>query len=263
MNTSSENLNLIIKCSKCKNEITAQDLRNKMYVCPYCGFMYPISAFQRLSLLYDNGEYTEMDRDFEPRNPLSFPGYDEKLEGAQKKTGLKEAVVSAFGRIGGKATVTAVMDYRFLMGSMSSVVGEKLTRTIEFATSYHLPLVIFSASGGARVQEGIYSLAQMVKTSSAIQAFSDAGGLFISYFTNPTAGGVTASFASLGDIFLAEPDSFIGFAGPRVIEQTIKKKLPKDFQKGETLEKRGFVDKIVRREDMRDTLIRLLDLHNY
>ena len=142
----------------------------------------------------------------------------------QPQSGLLTDLFSAFGRIGGKATVTAVMDYRFLMGSMSSVVGEKLTRTIEFATSYHLPLVIFSASGGARVQEGIYSLAQMVKTSSAIQAFSDAGGLFISYFTNPTAGGVTASFASLGDIFLAEPDSFIGFAGPRVIEQTIEQR---------------------------------------
>ena len=178
---------------------------------------------------------------------LAFPGYDEKLEKQRGKTGLSDAAVAAYGKIGGVPAVVAVLDNRFFMGSMGTAVGEKITRAVEYATNKHLPLIIFSASGGARMQEGIFSLMQMAKTSAAIQRFQSKGGLYISYLTHPTTGGVTASFASLGDITLAEPDALIGFAGPRVIEQTIGEKLPKGFQRAEYLLDHGFVDKVVPR----------------
>ena len=196
-----------------------------------------------------------------PQDVLRFPGYPEKLTAAQNKTGLHEAAVTAVGRIGGVACVAAVLDSRFFMGSMSTAVGDKITRAIEYATSKHLPLVIFSASGGARMQEGIFSLMQMAKTSAAIERFSSKGGLYISVLTHPTTGGVTASFASLGDIMLAEPGALIGFAGPRVIEQTIGETLPAGFQRSEFQLEHGFVDKVVPRSELRATLIQLLQLH--
>ena len=190
-----------------------------------------------------------------------FPGYSEKAKKLEKKTGLKESAVTAFGMINGIRVVAAVLDTRFFMGSMSSIVGEKVTRAVEAADREKLPLIIFAASGGARMQEGIHSLMQMAKTSSAIQEFSEHGGLFISCLTHPTTGGVTASFATLGDITLAEPGALIGFAGPRVIEQTIGVKLPKGFQRAEYLYKHGFVDRIVKRQEMKAVLYDIIKLH--
>ena len=217
--------------------------------------------YYRLSLVLDHGSFRELDADLAPQDVLHFPGYREKLAAAQNKTGLREAAVTATGRIGGVACVAAVLDSRFFMGSMSTAVGDKITRAIEYAAAKHLPLVIFSASGGARMQEGIFSLMQMAKTSAAIQRFSAKGGLYISVLTHPTTGGVTASFASLGDIMLAEPGALIGFAGPRVIEQTIGEKLPAGFQRSEFQMEHGFVDQVVPRSQLRDTLIQVLQLH--
>ena len=192
---------------------------------------------------------------------MDFPGYEEKLAGLEQKLGLREAVVTGTCRIGGCKAAIAVMDSRFIMGSMSSAVGERITRLAEYAAKKKLPLIIFSASGGARMQEGIFSLMQMAKTSAAIARLGEAGCLYISVFTNPTTGGVTASFASLGDIILAEPGALIGFAGPRVIEQTIKQKLPEGFQRAEFQQECGFVDEVVPRAAMRKKLIQLLKLH--
>ena len=220
-----------------------------------------IGGYYRLSLVLDHGSFRELDADLAPQDVLHFPGYPEKLAAAQNKTGLREAAVTATGRIGGVACVAAVLDSRFFMGSMSTAVGDKITRAIEYAAAKHLPLVIFSASGGARMQEGIFSLMQMAKTSAAIQRFSAKGGLYISVLTHPTTGGVTASFASLGDIMLAEPGALIGFAGPRVIEQTIGEKLPAGFQRSEFQMEHGFVDQVVPRSQLRDTLIQVLQLH--
>ena len=211
--------------------------------------------------MLDHGSFRELDADLAPQDVLNFPGYSEKLAAQSEKTGLKEAAVTATGRIGGVACVAAVLDSRFFMGSMSTAVGDKITRAIEYAAAKRLPLVIFSASGGARMQEGIFSLMQMAKTSAAIQRFSDRGGLYVSVLTHPTTGGVTASFASLGDIMLAEPGALIGFAGPRVIEQTIGEKLPAGFQRSEFQLEHGFVDQVVPRDRLRDTLIQLLQLH--
>ena len=215
----------------------------------------------RRVLPLDHGSFRELDEDLAPQDVLEFPGYPEKLAAQSDKTGLKEAAVTAVGRIDGMAVVAAVLDSRFFMGSMSTAVGEKITRAVEYATAKHLPLIIFSASGGARMQEGIFSLMQMAKTSAAIQRFSAKGGLYISVLTHPTTGGVTASFASLGDIMLAEPGALIGFAGPRVIEQTIGEKLPAGFQRSEFQLEHGFVDQVVPRTELRDTLAQLLHLH--
>ena len=212
-------------------------------------------------MVLDHGTFKELDGELQGSNVLEFPGYDEKLATQRSKTGLNDAAVTAVGKIGGMPVVAAVLDSRFFMGSMGTAVGERVTRAIEYATAKHLPLVIFSASGGARMQEGIFSLMQMAKTSAAIQRFQAKGGLYISYLTHPTTGGVTASFASLGDITLAEPDALIGFAGPRVIEQTIGEKLPKGFQRAEYLLEHGFVDKVVPRSEMKKTLTQLLQLH--
>ena len=230
-------------------------------VCPNCGNHQPIGAYYRLSLVLDSGSFRELDEELAPQDVLQFPGYPEKLEAQTGKTGLKEAVITATGRIEGTPVVVAVLDSRFFMGSMSTTVGEKITRAVEHATAKHLPLIIFSASGGARMQEGIFSLMQMAKTSAAIQRFSAKGGLYVSVLTHPTTGGVTASFASLGDIMLAEPGALIGFAGPRVIEQTIGEKLPAGFQRSEFQMEHGFVDQVVPRSQLRDTLIQVLQLH--
>ena len=231
-----------IACKKCGRRALRVRWEEHFFVCPHCGNYAAIGAYYRLSMLYDAGTFQELDKEIEVRDPLSFPEYKEKVLTLEKKTGLKEAVVSSKGKIGGLPVVVIVMDSRFLMGSMSDSVGEKITRGVEEADREHCPLIIFSASGGARMQEGIFSLMQMAKTAAAIQLFSEHGGLFISFLTHPTG-------------------ALIGFAGPRVIEQTINSKLPKGFQRSEYLEQHGFIDKIVGRKEMRDTLIQLLSLH--
>ena len=223
-----------------------------------------ISARDRLTALCDAGTLEEMDAELVGGNPLAFPGYEKKLAAQREKTGMQEAVMMATGRIDGHPAVLAVLavlDALFFMGSMGTGVGEKITRAIEYARDARLPLIMFSASGGARMQEGFFSLMQMAKTSAAIADFSEQGGLYISVLTNPTTGGVTASFASLGDIMLAEPNALIGFAGPRVIEQTIGQRLPEGFQRSEFQQEHGFVDQIVPRAQMRAVLSRLLRLH--
>ena len=249
-------------CKKCERRATRQVWASTLYVCPNCGHHHPVGGYYRLSMVLDHGSFKELDADITAHDPLAFPGYEDKLNAQKAKTGLDEAVVTATGRIGGNPAVVAVLDSRFFMGSMGTAVGEKVTRAVEYAAKKDLPLIIFSASGGARMQEGIFSLMQMAKTSAAIQRFQAKGGLYISYLTHPTTGGVTASFASLGDITLAEPGALIGFAGPRVIEQTIGQKLPKGFQRAEYLLEHGFVDQVVPRSEMKDTLVRLLGLHN-
>ena len=250
-----------VECKQCGRRATRTIWTRSLYVCPNCGYHMPIGGYYRLSLVLDHGSFRELDADLPPQDVLRFPGYPEKLTAAQNKTGLREAAVTATGRIGGVACVAAVLDSRFFMGSMSTAVGEKITRAVEYAADKHLPLVIFSASGGARMQEGIFSLMQMAKTSAALERFSRRGGLYISVLTHPTTGGVTASFASLGDIMLAEPGALIGFAGPRVIEQTIGEKLPHGFQRSEFQLEHGFLDQVVPRAAMKETLERILRLH--
>ena len=251
----------LITCPKCGQESERRLVAQGLSVCPKCGYHWPIGAYYRLSTILDPGSFRELHPRLSAGDPLHFPGYQEKLDAAQHKTGLTEAVVTATGTIGGSRCVVGVLDSRFLMGSMSTAVGEKVTLAIEFAAKNKLPLILFSASGGARMQEGILSLMQMAKTSAALARFSDKGLLYISVFTDPTTGGVTASFASLGDIILAEPGALIGFAGPRVIQQTIGETLPEGFQRAEYQESHGFVDAVVPREKMRDTLSQLLRLH--
>ena len=248
-------------CPACGGAFRRRDLVMNRYVCPLCGHHYPIGAYYRLSLVLDKGTFRELDAALSSNDPLSFPGYSAKLEGARRRTGMNEAVVTATGRINGQKVAIGALDSRFFMGSMSAALGEKVTRLVEYAEKYKLPLILFSASGGARMQEGILSLMQMAKTSAALERFSRKGGLYISVLTHPTTGGVTASFASLGDIMLAEPGALIGFAGPRVIEQTIGEKLPEGFQSAEYLLEHGFLDAIVPRPQLRDTLIQLLKLH--
>ena len=252
---------LYTKCSACGRPILSHKYRENLRVCPYCGAHGVFGVRDRLSATVDEGSFRELFRIVTSNDPLDFPGYEEKLAGLEQKLGLREAVVTGTCRIGGCKAAIAVMDSRFIMGSMSSAVGERITRLAEYAAKKKLPLIIFSASGGARMQEGIFSLMQMAKTSAAIARLGEAGCLYISVFTNPTTGGVTASFASLGDIILAEPGALIGFAGPRVIEQTIKQKLPEGFQRAEFQQECGFVDEVVPRAAMRKKLIQLLKLH--
>ena len=250
-----------VECKKCGRRATRQIWNKAQYVCPNCGVHLAIGAYYRLSTVLDHGTFKELNPDIAPNDVLHFPDYQEKLAAASVKTGLKEAAVTAIGRIGGVQAVVAVLDSRFFMGSMSTAVGEKITRAIEYAADKHLPLIIFSASGGARMQEGIFSLMQMAKTSAALERFNRSGGLYISVLTHPTTGGVTASFASLGDITLAEPGALIGFAGPRVIEQTIGEKLPDGFQRSEFQLEHGFVDQVVPRTELKEVLTRILQLH--
>ena len=252
---------VFVTCPGCERRATRRAWAESMYVCPNCGKYQPIGGYYRLSLILDHGTFRELDEKLEGNDPLNFPGYQEKLAKQTRKTGLSDAAIAATGKIDGIPAVVVVLDSHFFMGSMGTAVGEKVTRAIEYAGSKKLPLIIFSASGGARMQEGILSLMQMAKTSAAIAEFSAKGGLYISYLTHPTTGGVTASFASLGDIMLAEPGALIGFAGPRVIEQTIGEKLPAGFQRSEFQEEHGFVDAIVPRSEMKATLAQILRLH--
>ncbi|MCI8485844.1 MAG: acetyl-CoA carboxylase carboxyltransferase subunit beta [Clostridia bacterium] len=250
-----------VKCDACKEILYKEEVHRNYSVCPNCGKHFRLSARRRISQIIDEGTFVEINKDMETRNPLDFEGYSKKIEALQEKTNIKEAVTTGYGEINGEKVVIAVMDGNFMMGSMGSVVGEKITSSIEEAIKNKLPFIIFCVSGGARMQEGIISLMQMAKTSSALAKLDEAGLLYISVLTDPTTGGVTASFASLGDIILAEPNALIGFAGPRVIEQTIKQKLPDGFQKSEFLLEHGFIDKIVERRDMKDTLYKILRLH--
>ena len=251
----------LVTCPKCSQESERKTVAQGLSVCPKCGYHFPIGAYYRLSTILDPGSFRELNEKYPAADPLAFPGYRAKLSAAQRKTGLTEAAVTATGTIGGRKCVVGVLDSRFLMGSMSAAVGEKITLAIEYATKNKLPLILFAASGGARMQEGILSLMQMAKTSAALARFYEKGLLYISVLTDPTTGGVTASFASLGDIILAEPGALIGFAGPRVIQQTIGETLPEGFQRAEYQESHGFVDAVVPREKMRDTLSQLLRLH--
>lgn len=248
-------------CPGCGAECANQELVKTEYVCPHCGYHLPIGAYLRLSLLLDPFSFRELWPELTAPNALEFPGYEQKLAAQREKTALADAAVAALGKVDGCQAVFAVLDSRFFMGSMSAAVGEKLTLAIEHAIKNKLPLILFAASGGARMQEGILSLMQMAKTSAALARFSEKGLLYISVLTDPTTGGVTASFASLGDIILAEPGALIGFAGPRVIQQTIGETLPEGFQRAEFQMEHGFVDAVVPRKDLRDTLIRLLKLH--
>lgn len=250
-----------VACLGCEKDIQRGLLEQNLYVCPQCGYHWPVGAYHRLSQVLDSHSFRELNEKLPAADPLSFPGYRKKLEAARQKTGLIEAVVTATGTIGGHKCVVGVLDSRFLMGSMSAAVGEKITLAIEYATKNKLPLIIFSASGGARMQEGILSLMQMAKTSAALALFSKKNLLYISVLTNPTTGGVTASFASLGDIILAEPGALIGFAGSRVIQQTIGQTLPEGFQRAEFQQEHGFVDAVVPRIKMRSTLEQLLRIH--
>lgn len=251
---------LFSKCPGCKHTIYQKDLGNDS-VCPNCGYNFRISAHERLNLTVDENSFQEMFTGIETKDPLNFPNYQEKLALTREKTGLDEAVLTGTASIKGHKTALGIMDSNFIMASMGTVVGEKITRLFEYATEHKLPVVLFTASGGARMQEGIMSLMQMAKVSAAVQRHSVAGLFYLTVLTDPTTGGVTASFAMEGDIILAETQALVGFAGRRVIESTVREKLPDDFQKAEFLMEHGFVDAIVKRGDMRDTLATLLAFH--
>lgn len=250
-----------INCPKCKNILYKEDLDKNYKVCIGCGHHFSISAKNRIDQIFDKNSFIELFKDVETRNPLNFEEYEDKLELNQAKSGLKEAVLTGTGEINSLKIATAIMDSNFMMGSMGCAVGEKITRIVEYATKNKLPLIIFTASGGARMQEGIFSLMQMAKTSLAISRHNEAGLLYISVITHPTTGGVTASFAMEGDIIISEPNAVIGFAGRRVIENTINEKLPEDFQSAEFALEKGFIDSIVKRRDLRSYLYKVLRLH--
>ena len=250
-----------VKCDNCKEILYKDDLHQNLSVCPNCGKHFRLSSRRRIKQIADEGTFKEIGEEIVTKDPLNFKGYMKKVEMLKEKTKIEEAVKCGICEIEGEKAVLAVMDGNFLMGSMGSVVGERITLAIETAAKKKLPLVIFCVSGGARMQEGMISLMQMAKTSSALTKLDKAGQLYISVLTDPTTGGVTASFASLGDIILAEPHALIGFAGPRVIEQTINQKLPEGFQSSEFLLEHGFIDKIVERKDMKSTIAKLIRLH--
>ena len=250
-----------VKCDNCKEIIYKEEIRENLSICPNCGHYFRMHIGRRLELIIDEGTYKRFDINIETTNPLELEDYPKKLKALREKTGLDEAVSCGTGNINGEKVVICIMDSGFLMGSMGVVVGEKITYAIEQAIEQKLPLIIFSVSGGARMQEGIVSLMQMAKTTSALTKLDEAGLLYISVLTDPTYGGVTASFASLGDIVLAEPHAMIGFAGQRVIEQTIGESLPEGFQTAEFLLEHGFIDKIVERKDLKNTLYRLIQFH--
>ena len=253
--------NLMRKCNACKAAVFADEVKQNHYICPHCGNYFHVPAYRRIKMVVDRKSFTEWDVHMEEQNPLQYKGYEEKIRSLREKTGLDEAVVTGKCTIKGTPTALGVCDCRFMMSSMGEVVGEKITRVFEPATKERLPVILYICSGGARMQEGLVSLMQMAKTSMAIRKHSDAGLLYVPVLTDPTTGGVTASFAMLGDIILAEPKALIGFAGPRVIEQTIGQKLPKGFQRAEFLLEHGFVDKIVEREEQRSVLADILKLH--
>lgn len=250
-----------VKCDICKEITYKETVRANYGICPNCGAYFRMHINKRIESIADEGTYKRFDLDIETTNPLGLEDYPKKLKGLRERTGIQEAVGCGTCKINGEETVLCVMDSGFLMGSMGIVVGEKITYSIEKAIELKLPIVIFATSGGARMQEGIISLMQMAKTTSAIRKLNEAGLLYISVLTDPTYGGVTASFASLADIILAEPKAMIGFAGKRVIEQTIGEKLPDEFQTAEFLLEHGFIDKIVERKDLKDTISTLIKYH--
>ena len=252
---------ILKKCNACKGAIFTEDVKRNLYICPKCGNYFRVHAYRRIEFLLDDGSFEEWDQGMTAGNPLGFPGYEEKVRALQERTGLTEAVVTGKGRINGMETVIGVCDGRFMMASMGEAVGEKITRAVERATKLSLPVILFACSGGARMQEGTLSLMQMAKTSGAVKRHSDKGLLYITVLTDPTTGGVTASFAMEGDVIVAEPGAGIGFAGPRVIEQTINQKLPEGFQRSEFLLEKGFVDRIVERRDLKEFFITMLRLH--
>ena len=258
---------LLKKCNKCGAAILSEEVINGAYICPKCHGYFRVPAYKRIEMIADEGSFEEWDMDLDgmdgPPDPLQFKGYSEKIKKLREQTGLKEAVVTGRVKINGKQAVIGVCDGRFMMASMGYAVGEKITRAVERATNENLPVILFTCSGGARMQEGIISLMQMEKTSAALKRHSDAGLLYVTVLTDPTTGGVTASFAMLGDIIIAEPQALIVFAGPRVIEQTIGEKLPEGFQRAEFLLEHGFVDQIVKRENMKPVLGRILKMHDH
>lgn len=252
---------LMNKCPKCGSIQYHKELEKNLKVCTQCGYHLRLSAKERIEMTLDEGRFFEYDADVVSADPLDFPEYKDKLEQQKAKSGLDEAVITGEGTIGGFPVVVAVMSFDFFTGSMGSATGEKITRAIETAMQKQYPLIIFSTSGGARMQESILSLMQMAKTSAALGKFHEAGGFYISVFTDPTMGGVSASFAMLGDIIIAEPGARVGFAGRLVIEQTIRQKLPEEFQTAEFNQKHGQIDLVVQRKDMKSTLAKLIDLH--
>ncbi len=250
-----------IKCDKCKEILYKETVRENYSICPNCGSYFRMHINKRIEAIIDKGTYKRFGFDIDTTNPLNLEDYPDKIKNLRKKTGIQEAIGCGTGKINGEDVVICVMDSGFLMGSMGVVVGEKITYSIEKAIELKLPIVIFCVSGGARMQEGIISLMQMAKTTSAISKLNEAGLLYISVLTDPTYGGVTASFASIADIVLAEPKASIGFAGKRVIEQTLGEELPDNFQTAEFMLEHGFVDKIVERKDLKDTIYKLILFH--
>ncbi|MGD7044217.1 acetyl-CoA carboxylase, carboxyltransferase subunit beta [Jeotgalibacillus proteolyticus] len=252
---------IMTKCPKCKKIMYTKEVKKNAKVCLHCGYHHTMTAAERISSLIDADTFLEINQEMTSQNSLDFPDYMEKMEKDRKKTGLNEAIVTGSAEINRHKVVLAIMDSNFRMGSMGSVVGEKISRAIALAEEMSVPFIIFTASGGARMQEGVLSLMQMAKTSTALKKYSAAGGLIISVMTHPTTGGVSASFASLGDYNFAEPGALIGFAGRRIIEQTIREKLPEDFQTAEFLLEHGQLDAVVPRTDLRDTLTTVLAIH--
>nr|WP_238988185.1 acetyl-CoA carboxylase, carboxyltransferase subunit beta [Filibacter tadaridae] len=252
---------IMTKCPACKHVVLTKDLAKSLKVCPKCDHHYKMTASERVNCLFDEGTFESIDNHLKTENPLHFPAYTEKVSSDALKTGLNEAVLTGTGKIDGNDVAVAIMDSHFRMGSMGSVVGEKITRAIEKATDLGIPMIIFSASGGARMQEGVLSLMQMAKTSVALNRHAEKENLYISVMTYPTTGGVSASFASVGDINIAEPKALIGFAGRRVIEQTVREKLPEDFQTAEFLLDHGQLDAVIHRADMKEALAKIVRLH--
>jgi acetyl-CoA carboxylase carboxyl transferase subunit beta len=253
---------IFVKCPECENPLYKRELIESLQVCTHCAYHFRLGARERLDTLFDDGRYEKLDEEVTSSDPLEFVDtkpYKDRIEAAKKASGLPEAIVSGKGLVGGHLTYAGAMDMSFIGGSMGSAVGEKITRLIERAVETRGAVVVYSASGGARMQEGTFSLMQMAKISAALARLHAARLPFISVLTDPTTGGVTASFAMLGDVNLAEPKALIGFAGPRVIEQTIRQKLPKGFQRSEFLLEHGMVDRVVDRREMRETIIRMLD----
>lgn len=250
-----------ISCKGCNKRVFRKDVEDNLFVCPNCSRHYSLKARNRVKLLMDTGTFVELNETVEFKNPLEFPNYKEKFDSYREKTGESEAVITGYGRLNGIKTVLCVMNPEFMMGSMGAIVGDKITSAIEYAAENNMPVIICSASGGARMQEGMLSLMQMAKTSQALAKLEIKQIPYISILTDPTTGGVTASFAMLGDIIISEPNTLIGFAGPRVIEQTIKQKLPEGFQTSEFLLEHGFIDMIVDRRNMKEVLYEILNMH--
>ncbi|WP_409297263.1 acetyl-CoA carboxylase, carboxyltransferase subunit beta [Peribacillus sp. SCS-26] len=252
---------IMTKCPNCKKIMYTKELLKTQKVCMHCGYHHQMNAWERIDSIFDEGTFEELDKNMVTVNPLNFPGYEDKIKSDMKKTQSNEAVVTGTGFINGHKSAVAVMDSTFRMGSMGSVVGEKIARAVEKADELGIPFIVFTASGGARMQEGVLSLMQMAKTSVALKRFSENKGLYIVVMTHPTTGGVSASFASMGDYNLAEPGALIGFAGRRIIEQTIREELPEDFQTSEFLLKHGQLDAVIHRQQLKDSLSNIIDIH--